>query len=548
MENKPWLSVYGGNIPEFVDADAYPSVVHMLEEAYSRFGNQVAYSNFGATLSYADVDRLSQHFAAWLQNVAGVEQGDRIALMAPNMNAFPVAMHGILRAGCIQVSVNPLYTPRELKHQLVDAGAEIIVIYAGSTAALAEIIAETSVRQVVIIGLDDLVDRNLPTPQPDSRLQGATPFLSALREGSVQAFRRVELQGSDIIFLQYTGGTTGLSKGATLSHRNMVANIVQYEAFAGDYIRWGEDVVMTAIPMYHIFALMVNALAYFRYGAYNTLITNPRDMESFAAAWQDRPVSVFTAVNTLFNGLVNTPGFEKADFTQLRVCVGGGMAVQAAVSQHWKRVTGRHIGQGYGLSETSPVLTLNPFGEDSFSGSIGIPLPSTEIAIRDDDGRDLPVGEPGELCARGPQVMVGYWQRPDATAEVMTDDGYFRTGDIATMDENGFFRIVDRKKDMILVSGFNVYPNEVEAEVACHEAVLECACVGVPDERSGEAVKLFVVRKDPALSVEELRDFCAERMTAYKVPSEIEFIDEVPKSAVGKILRRELRDAGAAGG
>jgi len=381
----------------------------------------------------------------------------------------------------------------------------------------------------------------VPIPETDARLEGAVGFTDALAAGRQFELDAVDIAGDDLMFLQYTGGTTGISKGAALTQRNIVANILQYQAFVADRLDPGRDVVMTAIPMYHIFALTVNTLAHFYLGAKNVLVTNPRDLDSFAAEWRKRPVTVFTAVNTLFIGLNNTPSFAQADFSRLRVCIGGGAPVQAAVSERWKAITGSHIAQGYGLSETSPVVTLSPFDEAEFRSSIGVPLSSTEVVIRDDTGQECAPGEPGELCVRGPQVMRGYWNRDGATAEAMTDDGFFRTGDVATMDEDGFFRIVDRKKDMILVSGFNVFPNEIEQEVAHHEGVLECACVGVPDERSGEAVKLFVVRKDPGLSADELQDFCRRRLAGYKVPRHIEFLDELPKSTVGKILRRELR-------
>lgn len=540
--SKPWFAQYDDWTPHEIDADKFKSVVEMLLQAGKRFGDRVAFSNFGATKTYAETLDLSRDFAAYLQAELGVTKGDRVALMAPNMMAFPVAMLGILRAGAVQVNVNPMYTGRELEHQLSDADVETIVVFSGSTGTLADIIDTTNVRNVIVAGLDDLIDLGLPSPPADERLQKSIAFLDAIVAGNDMAFSDVDIDGDDLIYLQYTGGTTGLSKGAMLTHRNLIANVMQFESTAGDYVKPGEDVVITAIPMYHIFALMVNTLSYFYFGGTNVLITDPRDMPAFVKEWAKWDVSVFTGVNTLFNGLLHTPGFADLDFSSMRICVGGGAAVQKAVSDNWKEVTGRHIKEGYGLSETSPVLTLNPFTMEDFKSSIGVPLPSTDISLRDEDGNEVPQGERGELCAKGPQVMKGYWGRNDATAEVMTDDGYFCTGDIATMDEKGFFRIVDRKKDMIIVSGFNVFPNEIEAEVAAMDQVLECACIGVPDGKTGEAVKLFVVKSDDALTAEDIREFCKKRLAAYKVPKKIVFIDELPKSTVGKILRRELRD------
>ena len=540
--NRPWLDQYDAWTPREIDPDTHKNVVDMLLRAGERYDDRVAYSNFGATKTYAETLALSRDFAAYLQSELGLTKGERVALMAPNMMAFPVAMIGILRAGGVQVNVNPMYTARELEHQLNDADLETIVIFSGSTKTLADIIESTSIKNVIIAGLDDLINVGVPSPPVDERLQGTVRFVDTIAAGGGMDFNDVDIDGDDLIYLQYTGGTTGVSKGAMLTHRNLVANIVQFESVAGDYINHGEDVVITAIPMYHIFALMVNTLSYFHFGGTNVLITDPRDMPSFVEEWSKWDVSVFTGVNTLYNGLLHTPGFADLDFSSLNISVGGGAAVQKAVSDKWQEVTGRHIKEGYGLSETSPILTLNPFAKTDFQSSIGVPAPSTDISLRDDDGKEVPQGERGELCAKGPQVMKGYWRRDDATAEAMTDDGYFRTGDIATMDEKGYFRIVDRKKDMIIVSGFNVFPNEVEAEVAAMDQVLECACIGVPDDKSGEAVKLFVVKADDALSVDAIRGYCKERLTAYKVPRQIAFIDEIPKSTVGKILRRELRD------
>ena len=539
---KPWFDQYDDWMPHEIDADAYPNVVDMLLEAGETYRDNVAYSNFGATKTYGECLDLSRDFAAYLQNTVGMKKGDRVALMAPNMMAFPIAMLGILRAGGVQVNVNPMYTARELEHQLNDADTDTIVIFSGSTGTLADVIDETGIKNVIVVGLDDLIDLGLPSPPTDPRLKDPVLFKDALAAGRDSEFEKVDLCGDDLIYLQYTGGTTGVSKGAMLTHRNLVANIMQFESCAGDYIDHGKDVVVTAIPMYHIFALMVNTLAYFKFGGTNVLITNPRDMPAFVAEWSKWKVNVFTGVNTLFNGLLHSPGFEDLDFSGLRFSVGGGSAVQKAVSDMWKKATGKHIKEGYGLSETSPILTLNPFGSEEFKSAIGVPAPSTDISLRDDDGNVVAEGERGELCAKGPQVMKGYWRRPDATAEAMTDDGYFCTGDIAVMDASGFFRIVDRKKDMIIVSGFNVFPNEVEAEVAMMDEVLECACIGVPSEKTGEAVKLFVVKKDESLTEAAVRAHCKKCLAGYKVPRQIVFIDELPKSTVGKILRRELRN------
>ena len=541
--SKPWLDQYDPWVPHEIDPDAYKNVVDLLMEAGERFSDNVAFSNFGATLTYAEVLSLSRDFAAYLQTELGVVKGDRVALMAPNTMVFPVAMLGILRAGGVQVNVNPMYTPRELQHQLNDAAVDTIVVFSGSSATLAEVIANTGVKNVIVAGLDDLINRDLPSPPVDPNLTNYVPFTDALSAGADLDFTAVDINGDDLIFLQYTGGTTGLSKGAMLSHRNLVANITQYESCTGDYVKMGEEVVMTAIPMYHIFALMVNTLTYFKFGAINVLITDPRDMAAFVAEWSKWKVTMFTGVNTLYNGLLHTPAFADLDFSALSYCVGGGSAVQKAVSDKWKEITGKHIKEGYGLSETSPILTLNPLSTTDFKSAIGVPAPSTDISLRDDDGNEVPQGERGELCAKGPQVMTGYWRNEEATAEVMTDDGYFCTGDIAVMDDTGYFRIVDRKKDMILVSGFNVFPNEIEAEIALMDGVLECACVGVPNEKTGEAAKVFVVKKDESLTAEAVRAYCKERLTGYKVPRHIAFIDELPKSTVGKILRRELRDS-----
>ncbi len=541
QSNKPWLAEYGDRIPHEIDAGSYASIVEVMLEASERFGDKQAFSNFGGGLSYRQVDALSRDFGAWLQKVAGVAKGDRVALMAPNMMVFPVAMLGIMRTGAVQVSVNPNYTARELVHQLTDADVDTIIVFAGSTPALGEVLDQTTVKHVVVAQLDDLVDKGLPAQPVDPRIADFASFGEALEAGSRLTLDAVEIGGEDPLFLQYTGGTTGPSKGAMLTHRNLIANVLQIEVMLGDKVNWGHEVVITAIPMYHIFALMVNTLAYYRFGSTNVLITNPRDMPGFVAEWAKWPVTFLTGVNTLFNGLLLTPGFSDIDFGQLKLAIGGGAAVQEAISARWKAVTGRHITQAYGLSETSPLVSMNLPERDEFNGTIGIPAPSTEITLRDDDCKVVAPGEAGELCVRGPQVMAGYWRKPEATAKAMTDDGYFRTGDVATIDQDGYLRIVDRKKDMVIVSGFNVYPNEIEAVAAFLPQVAECACIGVPDERTGEAVRLFVVKLDPELDAETIRAHCRKELAAYKVPRDVVFVEAIPKSTVGKILRRELR-------
>jgi long-chain acyl-CoA synthetase len=542
MTERPWLKTYPPGIPADIDLSEYPSINQMFREAVGRYGDHMAFNSFGASLSYRDVDRLSRHFAAFLQNELGVKKGDRIAMMAPNTFGFAVGMFGVIRAGAVQVNVNPLYSPRELKHQLNDADTDTIIIFSGSTPTLAKIVGETPIRNIIVIGLDDLVDRGLPSPPVDAGLGETTPFTRALELGKALDLEEAEMAQDDLLFLQYTGGTTGLSKGAMLTHGNLIANILQFQAMddAG-YMEDGREVVITAIPMYHIFALMVNTLYFFKRGGSNVLVTDPRNMETFVQIWAASGPTIFTGVNTLFVGLMHTPGFAEIDHSGLKYTMGGGAPVQQAVSEKWKELTGNYIKEGYGLSETSPVLTVNLLSEKQYRPGIGLPVPSTYISLRDDDGNEVAPGESGELCAKGPQVMKGYWRQPDATANAMTHDGFFKTGDIAVMDEGGYFRIVDRKKDMILVSGFNVFPNEIEEEVAAMPGVMESACVGVPDESSGEAVKLFVVKSDPSITAEDVIAFCRERLVAYKVPRQVEFLDELPKSAVGKILRRELR-------
>ena len=541
MSPKHWLAAYGENIPCEIDPDVHGSVLELLEGAMRRYADKPAFRCFGQTLTYADTDRLSRNFAAYLQGKLGVKKGDRIAVMLPNIPAFPLAMIGIVRAGGVQVNVNPLYTPRELEHQLNDASVETIVIFNGVSGTLAEIIGKTGVRQIINVRPSDGVDAELPSPALDPRLTNAVAFSSALAAGAELDFKPVSLAGDDLLFLQYTGGTTGLSKGAALSHRNLVANTEQFKAFLGGALRPGEDVVVTALPLYHIFALMLNFIAYYSIGAENWLVPNARDIDSLVETLRQSRCTAFTGVNTLFGALVMHPKIAEVDFSRLRAVIGGGAAVLPTTSAKWKGLTGKDIREGYGLSETSPILTLN-LTAGGFSATVGLPLPSTDIKLLDDDNNEVPIGEPGEICAKGPQVMRGYWQKPEANADAFTPDGYFRTGDIGVFDERGFLKIVDRKKDMIIVSGFNVFPNEVEAVAAACSGVAECACVGRPDEKTGEAVRLFVA-KAPGVTLTEadLIAHCRRQLSAYKVPKEIRFLDSLPKSNVGKILRKDLR-------
>ena len=541
MGERIWQKSYTEGIPYEIDTSDCNSINQLFREAVESYGEKVAYSSFGSELTFNEVDRLSRDFAAYLQNDLGIQKGDRVAMMAPNTLVFAVGMFGVIRTGAVQVNVNPLYSPRELEHQLKDADADTIIIFSGSTATLAEVIDQTSVKNVIVFGLDDLVNKGLPTPPADDRLTDTIAFMDTLSRGADLDFAEPELARDDLLFLQYTGGTTGLSKGAMLTHGNLLANVNQFEAVNTGSIQKGTETIITAIPMYHIFALMVNTICFFRLGASNVLITNPRDMESFVKTWAETSPTFFSGVNTLFVGLMHTPGFSDIDFSMLKLAVGGGAPVQQAVSEKWKNLTGNYIKEGYGLSETSPILTLNLMAETEYRSGIGLPVPSTDISLRDDAGNEVPQGEPGELCAKGPQIMTGYWRQPEATAEVTTADGYFKTGDIAVMDEEGYFKIVDRKKDMILVSGFNVFPNEIEEEVAGMPGVLESACVGVPSEASGEAVKLFAVKSDDSITEDDVRNFCRESLAGYKVPKQVVFIEELPKSAVGKILRRELK-------
>ena len=547
-----WLGGYMKGVPSDIDSSAYASLAQVLESSCDKFRDLPAYENMGVVLSYDDVDRLSQDFASFLQNVLGLNKGDRVALMMPNLLQYPIAVFGVLRAGMVVVNVNPLYTPRELEHQLKDSAARAIVIIENVCTTLQEVIDKVPLEAVITTQVGDLFGfpkslitnfavKRVKKMVPAWNIPGTVPFRTALARGKAQPYHRVTLTHEDVAFLQYTGGTTGLSKGATLTHGNMVSNLVQMHAWIGPMLAEGKDIVVTALPLYHIFALTVNCLLFLRVGAKNILIANPRDMAGFVKELAASKFTAFTGVNTLFNGLLNTPAFAEVDFKALKFTVGGGAAVQQAVAEKWKKVTGVALTEGYGLSETSPGVCFSPLDKPDWNGSIGVPLPSTYVSLRDDDDKVVDIGKPGELCVKGPQVMRGYWNKPEENAKSFTPDGYLRTGDIAVMDGKGYFKIVDRKKDMILVSGFNVYPNEIENVVALHPGVMEVACIGVPDDKSGEAVKVFVVKKDPALTVEALREHCKQNLTGYKVPKLIEFRESLPKSPVGKILRRELR-------
>ena len=559
--DKPWFKHYPAGVPHQVDPSIYGSLVELLEEAFHRHAARPAAMCLGSSLRFSDIDDLSQALGAWLQ-AKGLAAGARVALMMPNLPQYMVAIAAVLRAGFVVVNVNPLYTPRELEHQLNDSGAQAIVVLENFASTLEQVIDRTAVRHVVLASMGDLLGfwkgqfvnfavRHLKKMVPEFRLpldggRSVTSFNMAVAEGTRLPLKRPALTGDSVAFLQYTGGTTGVSKGATLLHRNVVANILQTEAWFRpvlDKLGNKQLTVVCALPLYHIFALTICYMMGARLGMLNLLIPNPRDLPAFVKALQGYQVNMFPAVNTLFNALANHPDFARLDFSGLVVSNGGGMAVQQATAELWRKVTGCAIAEGYGLSETSPVATTNRLDVDGFTGTIGLPVPSTEIAIRDDEGRDLPQGQAGEICIRGPQVMAGYWNRPDETAQVMTPDGFFKSGDIGVMDAEGFTRIVDRKKDMILVSGFNVYPNEIEQVVNMHPGVLECAAVGVSDPKSGESVKLFVVRRDSTLSESDIVDYCKDNFTAYKRPRYVEFRDDLPKTNVGKILRRELRTA-----
>ena len=548
---KIWLKSYPPGWPKEVTWNQYPSVGALFEDSCKKFADRPAFHCMGKTIGFAELDRMSRDFAAWLQ-AKGLPKGTRVALMMPNVLQYPVALFGTLRAGYTVVNVNPLYTARELEHQLKDSGAEAIVILENFAHTLQEVRAKTPVKHVVVTSLGDMlgvkgmivnfVVRNVKKMVPAFDLPGALSWSDVLSEGAGKPMKPFEVGHEDIAFLQYTGGTTGVSKGAMLLHRNILANVEQAAGNLSSALGGELPVIITALPLYHIFSLTVNCLLMAKMGGLNILITNPRDIPAFVKELGKHRYNMITGVNTLFNAFLHNPDFAKLDFSYVKLCVGGGMAVQKAVADRWKEVTGKVLLEGYGLTETSPVATMNPHDLKGYTGSIGIPVPSTDIALRDDDRKDVPLGQPGEICIRGPQVMKGYWQRPEETAKVIGPDGFLYTGDIGVMDDKGFVRIVDRKKDMILVSGFNVYPNEIEQVVAMMPGVLEVAAIGVPDEHSGEVPKLFIVKKDPALTEADVLKHCHEQLTGYKRPKYVEFRTDLPKTNVGKILRRALRD------
>ena len=552
--DKIWLKSYPPNVPAEINPDQYGSLVHLLEESFSKYADRKAYVCMDKFLTYGELDAYSKKLAAWLQS-RGMQRGARVAIMMPNVLQYPIAIAAVLRAGYTVVNVNPLYTPRELEHQISDSGSEAIIVLENFAHTVQQVMGKTPLKHVVVASMGEMlggakgmlvnfVVRNVKKMVPEFSLPNMVRFKDALSQGGKMPFSKVELASSDVAFLQYTGGTTGVSKGATLTHRNVIANVLQTEAWSKPAMGETSEqtVIVCALPLYHIFALTACAMWGMRTGALNILIVNPRDIPAFIKELGKYKVNMMPAVNTLYNALVNHPDFASLDFSGLKVCNGGGMAVQKAVNDKWKQVTGTSIIEGYGLSETAPVATCNRADVKDFTGTIGLPVPSTDIAILDDAGKQMAIGEIGEIAIRGPQVMAGYWNRPEETAKVMTPDGFFKSGDVGIMDADGYVKIVDRKKDMILVSGFNVYPNELEGVIAGHPGVLECAVIGVPDEHSGEAVKVFVVRKDPNLSAEQLMDYCKQQFTGYKKPKYIEFRDELPKTNVGKILRRALRD------
>lgn len=554
--DKIWLKSYPDSVPAEIDCTQYRSVTHLLEESFQKYADRNAFVCMDKFLTYRELDKLSLQMGAWLQS-KGLKTGARVAIMLPNVLQYPVAMAAILRAGYTVVNVNPLYTPRELQHQLIDSGSEAIIVLENFATTVEQVLPHTQVKHVIVATMGDLlgglkgtivnfVVRKIKKMVPAFSLPGAISFNKMLAEGARLTLTPVQQGHDDIVFLQYTGGTTGVSKGAMLLHRNVIANVLQNEAWISPVMtpemRATSMGFMCALPLYHIYSLTVSALMGMRVGGLNVLIPNPRDIPGFVKELAKHKIVVFPAVNTLYNALLNNADFAKLDFSSYKVCNGGGMALQRNVAERWLKLTGCPLIEGYGMSETSPVVTGNRVDITEFTGTIGLPFPSTEVAILNDDGVEVPLGEPGEIAVRGPQVMAGYWQRPDETAKSMTADGFFKTGDVGVMDERGYVKIVDRKKDMIIVSGFNVYPNEVEDVVASCPGVLECACIGVPDANSGEAVKVFVVRKDPNLTVEQIREHCKHELTAYKKPKYIEFRDELPKTNVGKILRRQLRD------
>ena len=549
---KIWIKTYPPGVPADISIDHVPSLVALFEDACRKYADKMAYVSMGHEMSYGELDRLTRDFAGWLQSL-GLKKGDRVALMMPNLLQYPVALFGTLRAGCVVVNCNPLYTPRELEHQLKDSGATAIVIVENFANTLEQVIAKTAVKHVVVTPMGEMlgmvkgalvnfVVRHVKKMVPDWSIAGSIDFTAALAAGRRHGMDPVMLGHDDLAFLQYTGGTTGVSKGAMLTHANISSNVMQAYSWIKPVVKEGEEFIITALPLYHIFALTANCLTFLMIGARNLLIANPRDIPGFIKEWSKYPITVVTGVNTLFNALLNNPEFANLDFSTMKVTLGGGMAVQGPVAERWRKVTGTPLLQAYGLTETSPAATINPLHMTDFNGSIGLPISSTEISIRDNIGIEVPLGQVGEICIRGPQVMKGYWQRPEETANVMYGDGYLKTGDIGYIDHLGYVFLVDRKKDMILVSGFNVYPNEVEEAVAMHPGVIDVAAIGVHDDNSGEAVKIFVVRKDPTLTAEELIAHCRKQLTGYKVPKHVEFRADLPRTNVGKILRRALKE------
>lgn len=550
---KLWLNSYEQGVNAEIDITQYSSISDVFRQSVEKFAHQPAFQNMGKTLTYAEVGKLAENFASYLQNVLKLPRGERVAIMLPNLLQYPIALFGILQAGLVAVNTNPLYTPRELEHQLKDSGATTIIVLENFANTLELVLPRTQIKHVIVASVGEMfgffkgtlmnfVLRKIKKMVPEYRISGAIPFQTTLKEGAAHTFRPVTLTREDTALLQYTGGTTGVAKGAILSHGNICANMLQAKEWIKNQLREGKETVIAALPLYHIFALTVNLMIFTNAGSKIILITNPRDMKGFIGELKKERISVFIGVNTLFNGMVNQPDFAAVDFSNLRLTLGGGMATQKAVAEKWKKITGTPIVEAYGLTEASPGVCCNPLNIEAYSGGIGLPVPSTEVELRDADGKEVPVGQPGELWVRGPQVMQGYWNRPEETAKTIDARGFLETGDIAVMDEKGWLKLVDRKKDLIVVSGFNVYPNEIEEVVSHNDKVMEVACIGVPNEKTGEALKVFVVKKDPSLTKEELIEFCRSELTAYKVPKDIEFRDELPKSNVGKILRRELRE------
>ena len=550
---KLWLNSYEQGVNAEIDITQYSSISDVFRQSVEKFAHQPAFQNMGKTLTYAEVGKLAENFASYLQNVLKLPRGERVAIMLPNLLQYPIALFGILQAGLVAVNTNPLYTPRELEHQLKDSGATTIIVLENFANTLELVLPRTQIKHVIVASVGEMfgffkgtlmnfVLRKIKKMVPEYRISGAIPFQTTLKEGAAHTFRPVTLTREDTALLQYTGGTTGVAKGAVLSHGNICANMLQAKEWIKNQLREGKETVIAALPLYHIFALTVNLMIFTNAGSKIILITNPRDMKGFIGELKKERISVFIGVNTLFNGMVNQPDFATVDFSNLRLTLGGGMATQKAVAEKWKKITGTPIVEAYGLTEASPGVCCNPLNIEAYSGGIGLPVPSTEVELRDADGKEVPVGQPGELWVRGPQVMKGYWNRPEETAKTIDARGFLETGDIAVMDEKGWLKLVDRKKDLIVVSGFNVYPNEIEEVISHNDKVMEVACIGVPNEKTGEALKVFVVKKDPSLTKEELIAFCRSELTAYKVPKDIEFRDELPKSNVGKILRRELRE------